>query len=391
MQTFAEFESKFLSALQQERSELQGLQGASEAQLSAWVEHLFRDYLGYTHFKEITREGSAPIGSKGSKQLFPDLRINVLDNGIIFVECKRLGRLDGTKGQEELNDAKSQLMSYIRAHVDQTSTRLKTVLGVVTDGNHWLLLGLNRNNEFHTIAEWKFLTDDPRLISQRMWLLAKPALAQPTSAVVEFLARRTLADVLKENAKWLTRKVNEKLPEGVVSEELVAKWLRDVYSDAAILPRSTTGESPQISAAKQPSSSLTNQTSSPIPPEGQLERAELQITPDGIEPVAETRRIQIQVALPDIIAAGLLQPPLLLFCDYKGQRLEAKLLPDGKVEFQNATYDTCSGAGEVAKGTVTGKRMNTNGWDFWQYIDATGNTHTLDDARKKFQEMKGAT
>jgi hypothetical protein len=76
------------------------------------------------------------------------------------------------------------------------------------------------------------LTDDPRLIAQRMWLLAKPALAQPTSAVVEFLARRTLADVLKENVKWLTRKVNEKLPDGTVSEDLIAKWLRDALSDA---------------------------------------------------------------------------------------------------------------------------------------------------------------
>jgi hypothetical protein len=131
MTSFAEFETCFLGALQQERSELQGLQGESEAQLSAWVEHLFRDYLGYTHFKEITREGSAPIGSKRSKQLFPDLRVNVLDNGLIFVECKRAGRLDGPKGQDELNDAVSQLRSYIRAHVDQAPTKPKTVLGVV--------------------------------------------------------------------------------------------------------------------------------------------------------------------------------------------------------------------------------------------------------------------
>ena len=85
------------------------MQGASEAQLSAWIEHLFRVYLGYTHWKEITREGSAPVGSKGSKQLFPDLRIDVHDNGLIFVESKRLGRLDGPKGQDELNDGVSQL------------------------------------------------------------------------------------------------------------------------------------------------------------------------------------------------------------------------------------------------------------------------------------------
>ena len=40
---------------------MQRLHGESEAQLSAWVEHLFRDYLEYTHFKEITREGLAAV------------------------------------------------------------------------------------------------------------------------------------------------------------------------------------------------------------------------------------------------------------------------------------------------------------------------------------------
>src|SRR3954447_8813027 len=49
MKSFTEFESAFLAALPQERSELQGLQGAPEAQLSAWIVHLFQKYLGYTH------------------------------------------------------------------------------------------------------------------------------------------------------------------------------------------------------------------------------------------------------------------------------------------------------------------------------------------------------
>jgi hypothetical protein len=49
MTSFAEFESAFLDALQQVRSDLQGLQAASEAQLSAWIQHLFQQYLGYTH------------------------------------------------------------------------------------------------------------------------------------------------------------------------------------------------------------------------------------------------------------------------------------------------------------------------------------------------------
>src|SRR4051794_3363079 len=111
MQTFSEFESAFNANLQQERSDLQGLSGASEAQLTAWIRHLFQEYLGYTHWKEITSEGSAWVGSKGSKQLFPDLRVHIADTGLIFIESKRLGRLDGPKAKEESDAAIAQLKS----------------------------------------------------------------------------------------------------------------------------------------------------------------------------------------------------------------------------------------------------------------------------------------
>jgi hypothetical protein len=116
MKSLAEFESTFLVALPKLRSELQGMQGRVEAQLSAWIEHLFRDYLGYS-WDDFARGEGAPIGAKGSKQLFPDLRIDIPDTGLIFIECKRLGVLDGPKGPEELKGGVSQLWSYIHAHL----------------------------------------------------------------------------------------------------------------------------------------------------------------------------------------------------------------------------------------------------------------------------------
>jgi hypothetical protein len=240
MKSFAEFESAILAALPHERSDLQSYQGAAEAQLSAWVQHLFQEYLGYT-YREIERGEGLQVGAKGGKQLFIDLRINILDNAVIFIECKRLGLLGGSGGQKELAAAITQLQSYILmshlgTHSGQASNKPKTVLGVVTDGNRWTLIGLNKTNQFHNIAEWTFLTDDPQLIAKRLWLLAKPALAQPTSALVEFLARRTLADVLNATAKLLTRKVNEKLPDGSISEDLIRRWLREAFSDPAVPP-----------------------------------------------------------------------------------------------------------------------------------------------------------
>ena len=369
MKSFAEFESAFLGALQQERSDLQGLHGASEAQLSAWIEHLFREYLGYTHWKEITREGTTPIGSKGSKQLFPDLRIDVLDNGLIFVECKRLGRLDGPKGQEELNDGVRQLRTYIHAHVDQAGVKPKTVLGVVTDGNRWLLMGLNRTNEFHTIAEWAFLTDDPRIIAQRLWLLAKPALAQPTSALVEFLARRTLVEVLKDNAKWLTKKVNEKLPDGTVSEELISKWLRDAFSDPAVPPR--------LLPASPPNAELPQSTSSP--------GVEREVTP--AESVGEiSDLVRSRIGLSDLLSAGLLLPQdLLMVKGSEGRQQTASISPDGKIHVAGQIFDAVSPAALRAL-ELAGKSLKAvNGWAAFRVMRAGSYVGTLLQIRDSYE------
>ena len=83
------------------------------------------------------------------------------------------------------------------------------------------------------------------------------------------------------------------------------------------------------------------------------------------------------VKLSDLIGAELLRAPLPLFRKYRGTLMEAKLLPDGTVEFQGNVYKTCSTAAEVARGTVTGRKMNTNGWSFWQFRDGDGKAKEL--------------
>jgi hypothetical protein len=92
--------------------------------------------------------------------------------------------------------------------------------------------------------------------------------------------------------------------------------------------------------------------------------------------------------LGNLIAAGRLSPPLKLFRKYKGTRLEATLRTDGAVEFQGQRYDTCSAAAEVARATVSGQRMNTNGWTFWQYQAPGGKTLSLSDARRQLARSR---
>jgi hypothetical protein len=92
--------------------------------------------------------------------------------------------------------------------------------------------------------------------------------------------------------------------------------------------------------------------------------------------------------LANLIAAGHLSPPLKLFRRYKGTMLVASLLADGTVEFQGQRYDTCSAAAEAARATVSRRRMNTNGWTFWQYQAAGGQKLTLADARKQLARSR---
>jgi hypothetical protein len=103
----------------------------------------------------------------------------------------------------------------------------------------------------------------------------------------------------------------------------------------------------------------------------------------------KARPLKYPVALQDIIAAGLLAPPVALFRKYRGMKLTAQLLPGGQIEFQGQTYDSCSTAAEYARSTITGRRMHTNGWAFWQLVGADGKVTTLLELRQRFMAMKG--
>jgi hypothetical protein len=110
--------------------------------------------------------------------------------------------------------------------------------------------------------------------------------------------------------------------------------------------------------------------------------------PKGERRLHKERKKRFGVALADIIAAGLLSTPVRLFREYRGQLMEATLRPDGGVEFQGKRFDSCSTAAEFARSTITGRRMNTNGWQFWQFLDTTGNKLMLLDVRERYLRTK---
>jgi hypothetical protein len=95
------------------------------------------------------------------------------------------------------------------------------------------------------------------------------------------------------------------------------------------------------------------------------------------------------ISLAKLIEDDYLSPPIRLFRKYKGRMMEATLFPDGSVEFGGQRYSSCSTAAETARSTVTGRKMNTNGWVFWQYQDWKGKTSTLLDVRDRYMNSQG--
>ena len=57
------------------------------------------------------------------------------------------------------------------------------------------------------------------------------------------------------------------------------------------------------------------------------------------------------------------------------------LLPTGEIEFQGQQYSSPSDAGVAAKATIAGKKMSTNGWNFWQIQGGNERRRTLGEIR----------
>jgi hypothetical protein len=114
--------------------------------------------------------------------------------------------------------------------------------------------------------------------------------------------------------------------------------------------------------------------------------------PHGPEPTPERRRQpgrkDAGVTLADLISAGLLKGGVRLFREYKAQMLEAMLLATGEIEVGGRRYANPSAAAVAARETVTGRKMSTNGWEFWQ-TEVEGKAQTLGQARRAYLKRKG--
>jgi len=103
----------------------------------------------------------------------------------------------------------------------------------------------------------------------------------------------------------------------------------------------------------------------------------------------ETMKLMADATLDNLIATGLVRPPLEVERDYKGVHVTAVIEQNGKVVFAGEAYDSLSTAGGMARKQVVGAPPDrpypqTNGWQFWQYRDEHGELHAVEHLRKRY-------
>ena len=88
-----------------------------------------------------------------------------------------------------------------------------------------------------------------------------------------------------------------------------------------------------------------------------------------------------------LISARLIRPPFELHRTTLGKSLSARIETDGSVTFQEKRFRSLSMAGRAARiaAGFRGKNSNTNGWDFWRFIDADGEVRKIDFLRKRLR------
>jgi Restriction Enzyme Adenine Methylase Associated len=110
----------------------------------------------------------------------------------------------------------------------------------------------------------------------------------------------------------------------------------------------------------------------------------------GTEPAQRRQSARYDVTLKQLLDAGLIRPGAELRQRYLGQDVIATVEPDGRVRLGAEVYSSLSVAAGWARVAVKGPPEDgrdyyqTNGWSFWQYVDASGTGQSMEALRKRY-------
>lgn len=282
-----------------------------------------------------------------------DYALFVFGRPRLFVEAKALGSALDRK-------CASQVLGYA------------SVVGVgwclLTNGDEYRLYNSAANVDvdeklFRAVRLSDQETTDQCL--ETLQLMAKDGMGETELDALwksQFIDRRVkgaLEELFAGEESNLARTIHKRLPELSLAE--VRESLRRASVNVHF-PEVTVPAGPASTAPATPAQPLASKPRSPA-------------------------RMAVNVA--ELIAAGFIHPPLRLERTYKGVELVATIEPGGQVRFADETYDSLSTAGGMARKSVVGAPEGraypqTNGWTFWQYDDADGKLHPIDELRQRY-------
>jgi hypothetical protein len=332
---------------------MQQARDVTEADTSVLVTDMLDEVFGYDKFSEVTSEHEV-------HKTYCDKAISIDGQIVLLVEVKAIGVKPKVDHVRQATDyAAKQGVDWV----------------ALTNGIVWQVyrMQFTKPIEFELVLEFNFLEFNAKsdadieklsLLSRESWHKDK---LDEYDAKRQILGKFSLAAVvLSHPVLRIVRRVLRKLSPGIkIDTSQIGEALR-----AEVIKRDLMeGEKAETAQRMLRKIKVATQLGDSRP------RA------SGSSGGTEAKP---KKSLGDIIAAGILKPPVKLFRNYKGTTLEATLEADGAVKFQGEPHSTCSAAAEAARKSVTGQQMNTNGWTFWRYVDEAGRTRALKDAYSQF-------
>ncbi|MCP4644305.1 MAG: DUF2924 domain-containing protein [bacterium] len=320
----------------------------NEAETRRRVERIFERVLGYDPLINLSRE-RAVHGAGDTEHV--DFVVQ-LEEGpdappLIMVELKRVG----------IDLAPKHLKQASRYAVDAGCEWV-----LLTNGRDWRLYHVEFGQPPKTklVEQWNLLKDDSEVLSHKFDCISLKSL------------RKGYLDTLWQRTDALSP---ESFLQALVAPETI-KTIRRIL-------RRSTGVSVNADHVAGALRRMLNETAACVLEDVEIVLPHAREREDG---PTRTRRRGPGVEMADILQCSLLSPGTVLFKDYKGQRFEAVIQPDGWILFENERYKTPSAAG----GAVTEKFgvHSPNGWWFWQVADSTDTAQPLEAVRKRYIEMK---
>lgn len=243
----------------------------------------------------------------------------------LFIEAKALG--------ENLDDRRwaSQIMGYA------------TVAGV-----EWIVL--TNGNEYRI-----YNAHAPVAVEDKLLRRVSVMDSQPAQETLELLAKPRLEENRIE-VLWRAHFVDRQVRAAI--EHLFSRESNDM-----LLVNYVAGRTKNLTAEEIRSSIARCRVSLDFPVD-----IEALVGPKGMAKHG-TRRASSSPAtgsLAELVAAGVLRPPVVLVHRYKGTDLTATVIEGGRIRVGNSEWHSPSQAAVEAMRTKTGIERTANGWEFWQ-------------------------